>query len=581
MIKFRQKEFIAPIIAAAVPAVIQGGAGLIQGKKANESQEKLAEFQNKQAEKDRRAQQRIANQQTKLQQQQTQLAQKQQDQLIKLAKKNPEAAAAVKPTITIGQSQEQSKTFSKVGAVLGGAANLGMGALNSGAVTTAMSMKMNKDQLKSNEKIATQENENRALETRARVRENNNATALKMQELKNQKNEFNKSYKLARKQKAYSKVKEGAGFIKNLGTIAKGRGLNKVLAAAAVTGAVSGTGSYLVDKAIQRDAKKSGILKVEKPELTEEEIKAKKKKRNRKLLLTAGTTAALVGTGIAAKKGKLGTDMKDIANKVTFKSVKDKAKSGARTIKEATKDYFAPVDERTGKRRPDTLNLAITGVSTAAPAVMYALKKKQLKDQIKQSESDADNNTQEEEKTYSKIRMDNISGGFKKAASSIGEKFNNNSKNKKEYKGTVADTILRARTKKLYSPKGRTERYKVKDWWGKFKNKPGETLLDTLSFRTGGGGKKGVKGFGEDLVKIGKETGNETSQKVGKYIKDNPEKAMLGSAVLGFGVIRTAKRKLGGATSKALEKVDPNAYAYAKYGAQPIPSKDKEEREYE
>ena len=60
MITFRQKEFIAPLIAALAPAVIQGGAGIIQGKKANESQERIARQQQVQAIKDRKAQEQQA-----------------------------------------------------------------------------------------------------------------------------------------------------------------------------------------------------------------------------------------------------------------------------------------------------------------------------------------------------------------------------------------------------------------------------------------------------------------------------------------------------------------------------------------
>ena len=80
MIEFRQKEFIAPIIAALAPAVIQGGAGIIQGKKANESQEKIARQQQVQAIKERKAQEQQANQAARLQNDQLKAAQKQQNQ---------------------------------------------------------------------------------------------------------------------------------------------------------------------------------------------------------------------------------------------------------------------------------------------------------------------------------------------------------------------------------------------------------------------------------------------------------------------------------------------------------------------
>ena len=562
MIKFRQKEFIAPLIAALAPAVIQGGAGIVQGKKANESQERIARQQQVQAIKDRKSQERQATQAAQIQSVQLKAAQKQQDQLIKLAKKNPEAAAAVKPTITVGQPQEQAKTFSKVGAVLGGAANIGMGALNSGAVTTAMNMKVNNDQLKSNEKIAAQENATRALETRARVQESNNATAIKMQELKNQKDEFNKSYKLARKQKAYSRASEATGFVKNLGTLAKERGLHKALAGTAVAGAVAGGGAYLVDKAIQRDIKKSGKFEVAKPEKSEKD----KKKRRRKLIAGAAGTAALVGGTIAAKKGAFGDKAKGVVSKIVSR---DSAKKVGNTFKDATKDYFTHTDE-TGKRRANKLNLALTGVSLASPALMYRMKKKQYEDQIKQSEGE------EKEKTYAVKPGPGIDLG------KLGKTVKNNLKTKpKKYNGNMIDTAVRGRVWDNLLNKTKKTKFKISRAWKEFKKNPGESTLGAASNWFGGGGRNGVAKFGNDLEALGEKTGNQTSQKVGKAIRNNPKTALAGSIAVGGLVLRKARRKAWNATSRALEKADPNAFAYQKYGAQSIPEKDKEEKENE
>lgn len=572
MITFRQKEFIAPLIAALAPAVIQGGAGIIQGKKANESQERIARQQQVQAIKDRKAQEQQAKQETQLQNNQLKAAQKQQNQLIKLAKRNPEAAAAVKPTITVGQPQEQAKTFSKVGAVLGGAANLGIGALNSGAVTTAMSMKMNKDQLKSNEKIAAQENENRALETRARVQENNNATALKMQELKNQKNEFNKSYKLARKK--FSAVKEGAGFVKNLGTLAKERNLHGALVGALVAGTVSGVGSYLVDKAIQKDIKKSGVLKVEAPKETAEEKKARKKKRNRKIAASVLAGAALGGGTIAAKKGKFGKDAQDIASKITKENIKSKIKGGGRTVIDATKDYFAPYDQKKGKRRPNYLGLAIGGASLASPAIMYAQKKKAINEQIKQSEGQEE----EEEKTYSKKGGLNINLNKLRDMGENAYFQRGGGKGRKSYNGGALDIPNRATSfGKLLKNKTTKTKTKLRTGWKELKKHPGEAVLGKVSSIAGGGGRNGVARLADDLEALGEKTGNKTSQKVGKFMRNNPEVALLGSAGVGVFAIRRARNKAYGAGSKVMDKLDPNAYAYAKYGAQVVPQDKKEE----
>lgn len=592
MIEFRQKEFIAPVIAAALigagGSAVGAGGGIIAGKKQNEAQKEIARRQLIADKKAREAAEAEEKKNRELEEKKMRMAEQQEKRLMRLAKKNPQAAASIQPTITVSSGNSGGELKENTYAAIETVTSL-IGA-GGQAATAIGQVKAAKVEGQSQVTAARANASGTIAEANARKTEATSNAQVKMQALKNAELANKRAYKLANKQvnntyrlnkktKEYSTVTEGAGFAKNLGTLAKGRGLHKVLAGAAVAGAVSGTGSYLVDRAIQKDAKKSGILKIEKPEPTEEEKAAKKKKRNKRLLIATGTGAALIGGGIAAKKGALGKDIQDIASKVTTKAVKNKAKSGVNTVKEATKDYFASKDEKTGKRKPNTLNLALTGLSTLAPVAMYAQKKKQLKNQIKQSEED---NSEEKEKTYSKPRMKldvkKLKKGLNKAAD-MGEGQFFRGRSKGTYEGTGPDVALKARTSKLYAPKGRTERYKVKDWVKNFKSKPGETLLDTLSFRTGGGGKQGVSGFGSDLEKLGKSTGNQTSEKVGRFIKEHPKTAMAGSAVVGVGVIRKARNKAYGLGSKAIEKVDPNAYAYAKYGAQPIKGQEEEEDE--
>ena len=112
----------------------------------------------------------------------------------------------------------------------------------------------------------------------------------------------NVSSSLQPQQQQFSKTSEAKGFVKNLGTLAKERGLHKAMAGAIVGGAVAGGASYLVDKGIQRDIKKDRKFKVA---LSEHEKKELKRQRNKKLLTTLGTGAALLGTGVAEKKGLL------------------------------------------------------------------------------------------------------------------------------------------------------------------------------------------------------------------------------------------------------------------------------------
>ena len=63
-------------------------------------------------------------------------------------------------------------------------------------------------------------------------------------------------------------------------------------------------------------------------------------------------------------------------------------------------------------------------------------------------------------------------------------------------------------------------------------------------------------------------------------MRNNPEVALGGSVLVGGLAIRKARNKAYGAGSKVIDKLDPNAYAYSKYGAQPI-TNDKEENDDE
>ena len=72
--------------------------------------------------------------------------------------------------------------------------------------------------------------------------------------------------------------------------------------------------------------------------------------------------------------------------------------------------------------------------------------------------------------------------------------------------------------------------------------------------------------FGEDLKTIGKKTKNKTSQNLGKFIEDHPKTAIAASIPVGGLVLGGIYAKAKGVGRKTIEKLDPNAYAYEKYG---------------
>ena len=151
------------------------------------------------------------------------------------------------------------------------------------------------------------------------------------------------------------------GFGKDLIEVGKKRGSAQKIADMTAMGATMAGGSYLVDKAIQADAKKSGI-----PIESGQPQEKKKSGVVKKAILGTGAAA---GTLLLARKGKL--------NAQTFKK-------GGKMLGEGFKNQFRLKDPSTGKKNiigpVFTIGLpAITGVS-------YLTQKKQMKDQMEQSE---------------------------------------------------------------------------------------------------------------------------------------------------------------------------------------------------
>jgi hypothetical protein len=151
------------------------------------------------------------------------------------------------------------------------------------------------------------------------------------------------------------------GFGKDLIEVGKKRGSAQKIADMTAMGATMAGGSYLVDKAIQADAKKSGI-----PIESEQPQEKKKSGVVKKAILGTGAAA---GTLLLARRGKLNTQ--------TFKK-------GGKMLGEGFKNQFRLKDPSTGKK--NILGPVLTIGFPAITGVSYLTQKKQMKDQMEQSE---------------------------------------------------------------------------------------------------------------------------------------------------------------------------------------------------
>lgn len=158
-------------------------------------------------------------------------------------------------------------------------------------------------------------------------------------------------------------VNNARDFGRDLIDIGKERGSGQKMANMMASGAIMAGTGYLTDKIIQADRKKLGAP-VDTPE---KEKKSLGKKIKNGVLIGAGTLGATAGTLMLARKGKL--------NKATMNSALGKAKTMG---KEAFKDAAGS---------PGKAALAV-GLGAAFPAVGYLSQRQQLKDQIKQSQSE-------------------------------------------------------------------------------------------------------------------------------------------------------------------------------------------------
>ena len=202
---------------------------------------------------------------------------------------------------------------------------------------------------------------------------------------------------LQSQQKSYSNnvVKEGLGFVKNVAGLSKDAG--KRLLKTAAQGAVGVGAAYAVDKAIQRDAKKSGFDIAY--EDTEEDRERRKKNRRKRALKLGIGASTLAGGVIAAKKGVLGEDIKKASEAINKENIIKTGKKVGHYAMEGVKDLFTKKDKN-GKITPSYLGIAATAAPLVIPVIRYVSSKKQLKEQIKQSEGE------EKEKKYSERKKE-------------------------------------------------------------------------------------------------------------------------------------------------------------------------------
>lgn len=178
------------------------------------------------------------------------------------------------------------------------------------------------------------------------------------------------------------------GFGKDLYNVGKKRGSGQRIADMTAMGATMAGLGYGVDKLIQADAKKSGIP----VDIPEQQEKKKKGKVGKAILGTGAALGTTAGTLLLARKGKL--------NRATMKK-------GASMLGTGFKNQFRLKDPTTGKK--NLLGPILTVGFPAASGISYLSQKKQMKDQMAQSE----------ERQYSNTFLRNLGKNVKEGAKKV------------------------------------------------------------------------------------------------------------------------------------------------------------------
>ena len=324
-------------------------------------------------------------------------------------------------------------------------------------------------------------------------------------------------------------LKTAKGAVKDLAVVSKQMGAHKTVARGLAMGATAAGASYLVDKAIQADAKRSGI------DLGPTEDT--RKEHGKKLAKAAGLATA-AGLAIAgAKKGYLGNGLKTATDKVINKSNLQKA---GKTVKGAFKEQFVNTkawDNAKGlKNKAKAVNiggLAMTAGFAALPAIGYLGTKKAIKDQATQSEQGQREYAISASSTKNMLKT---ATGFLKNSTKKLEPF---IKNYKSEGGRTGSGVT------------------------KFKQAPVRHVLGKVSNFFGGGGQKGTEKFTNQLMKQGYKSGNKVTQRAAEILGDHKTLAVGGSIAVGSLMMKPWE--FGSkAVNSTLGAVDKNAMRYEK-----------------
>lgn len=304
-------------------------------------------------------------------------------------------------------------------------------------------------------------------------------------------------------------------------------GAHKKIARGLAAGATAAGAGYLVDKAIQRRAKKDGI------DLGREDGEYRKKSLKGLSLaaLAAGATAA---GAYGAKKGYLGKTLGTAANKYLTK--RNLGRVG-KTMKNAITDQFVDRDKfKAAKTAKDKfgainkLNIGFTLGAAAMPAVGYAISRRALKQQAEQSEGNYN------ERHYSDPNANFLTKGLRH---------------------------VKALGKSVY----RTVRNDMRA--EDAKHAPVRYALSKISSFQGGGGMKGVNNFVSALGEQGKKSGNAGTQKVVDFLGKH-KKLALGGSIAAAAAIGKATGIGNKIVNKVTGAVDRNALRYNRSLSRPV-----------
>lgn len=324
-------------------------------------------------------------------------------------------------------------------------------------------------------------------------------------------------------------AKVAKGAVKDLAIVGKKVGAHKHVASGLALGATAAGASYLVDKAIQADAKRNGI------DLGKGDSEGRKESAKK-----IGKVAAIAGTAalatLGAKKGLLGKSIQGTANKYITKANAGKV---GNTMKNAFKDQFVNSDKlknaKTFKDKVKSVNglgIAITAGLAATPVVGYVSSKKAMKDQI---------NATEEQRSYAAV-----------SAKSLKTIAPNLQKNAMKFVQKIKPAVSRAASNPSASSGPAV---------AKFKDAPVRSVLGKVSGFLGGGGQQGTAEFTEALRKQGAKSGNAVTQKAANFLDKHKTLAVAGSVGVGLAMMKPFEYSHG-AVRTVTKAIDKNATKY-------------------